>query len=1076
MKLLKYLTCVGLLFSATGHGFDTNDTRLIRYADIHKQHVTFVYAGDIYIADHETGQSTRLTDHVGYEAFPKFSPDGTQIAFSAQYNGSRQVYVMNTDGSGLKQLTFYNDVGPMPPRGGFDYRILDWTPDGQHILFRANRLPWGQRMGRPYLINVNGGMEIPLAVPETGGGMLTSDGKKYVYTPIDREFRTWKRTRGGRAQDVWVYDLENNTSQQLTEHRATDHQPVVVDDTIYFVSDREYTLNLYQYREGKEPRKLTNHSEYDVLWPSAGPDAIVYESGGYLYRFDPQSNLSKKLTIHIDGARKYTKPYSKNVRKFIDSMNIDNGGQRALFTARGDIFSVPKKQGVTRNLSHSPKSRELDASWSPDGRYIAYLSDTTGEYEIYLKDRSADNIIIPLTNDGTIWRFTPIWSNDSQKLLFADKDHTLWVLDINTKAQTKIDVAHYNENSLTQYVWSPNSQDIVYVKNNENRYSSLWHYNLDTKITTQLTDEMTSENNPTFSDDGHYLYFTSERDFNLTYSSYEFDYLYNNATRIYGVAVNDDVVVINNMMSDEVAIASQDTDESKESEAEESEVSSLLDPDGFMQRIEVLNAKAGNYGRLTGVKGGVLAMSQSNLLIIGNGRDGETKTVAEKVSDYTVSANREHVLVRSGLTYSIVEPKENQDLVSSRMDLDQLMLKIDPRIEWSQMYYEGWRTLRDWFYDENHHGQDWDAIRNKYQPLADAVVHRADLDYVFSEVAGELNAGHIYVQSGDAPQASRKKHGLLGARLSQDESGYARIDAIFQGENWHEEFRSPLDEPGIRAKAGDYIIAIQGRPTNSVSNVYEFLENTQGQIIELELSRSADAADTWTVMVKPIASELGLRYLEWVQSRVDYVEKRSDGLIGYVHLPNTHLAGHRELFKTFMPQTTKEALVIDDRYNGGGFIPEHMITWLARKPLNYWKRRGVEPTKTPQLAHDGPKAMLINGYSSSGGDALPYYFRQAGLGKLIGTRTWGGLIGISGNPDLVDGGQVIAATFRILDNDGNWIIENEGVVPDIEVIDRPELIYQGVDPSLERAIEELLMELAANPAKPVAAPPAPTDF
>lgn len=1072
MKYLKIALMLPALASASTYAYNTEDTRLLRFADIHKDKVTFVYAGDIYIADHKTGESQRLTDHIGFETFPKFSPDGEKIAFSAQYNGSRQVYVMNADGSDLKQLTYYNDVGPMPPRGGFDYRILDWTPDGEHIVFRANRLPWGERMGRPYKVAVNGGMETPLAIPETGGGMLSADGKQFIYTPIDREFRTWKRTRGGRAQDVWVYDLEKNTSKQLTHHRATDHQPTVVNGNIYFVSDREYTLNLYQYQPDGAPKKLTHHTDYDVLWPSAGPEAIVYENGGYLYRFDPKSQREKKLEINIPGVRQYTKAYSMNVSTFIDSMSIDNSGKRALFTARGELFSVPKKNGVTRNLSHTPASREIDASWSPSGRYIAYMSDATGEYEIYLKDRANNNRVKQLTSNGTIWRFPPIWSNDNQHLLFADKNHTLWVLNIKSGKQTKIDTAQYDERGLTQYTWSPNSKDIVYVKNDENRYSALWHYNLDSQKVSRLTDDMTSERSPTFSPDGQYLYFTSERDFNMAFSSYEFDYLYTDVTRVYGVAVNDEVLALNRFTSDEVTI----DDDASEEKSDKADVSNSLMPKHFMQRVEVLNASAGDYEALSAVKGGVLAMSENDLKIIGAGKKGKVKTVAKNVSDYAISANAKHLLVRSGNSFSIIEPKEKQDLSDGSLSLDHMTLKIDPVTEWAQMYTDGWRTLRDWFYDENHHGQDWEAIHKKYLPMAQAVAHRSDLDYVFSEIAGELNAGHIYVNAGDAPNAQRLKHGLLGAKISKHTSGYAQIDDIFEGESWHENFRSPLDEPGVKAEAGDFIIAVQGQSTQDVDNFYELMENTQGRSIELLLSKSPKAKNTWTVTVKPVASELGLRYREWVQSRMDYVDKLSNGRIGYVHLPNTSFAGHRELFKTFMPQTTKDAMIIDDRYNGGGFIPEHIITWLARKPLNYWKRRGVEPTKTPQLAHDGPKAMLMNGYSSSGGDALPYYFKQAGLGKLIGTRTWGGLIGTSGNPRLADGGQLIAATFRILDKDGNWIIENEGVTPDIEVIDRPELIYKGEDPSIDRAVKELLKELDENPKKALTVPPAPTKF
>ncbi|WP_036980511.1 S41 family peptidase [Pseudoalteromonas mariniglutinosa] len=1077
LKLRTLLTALAVAvtpaISSVALAYETHDTRLLRFPDIHKESVTFVYAGDIYIANIKTGESTRLTDHIGFETFPKFSPDGNKIAFSAQYNGSRQVYVMNRDGSQLKQLTYYNDVGVMPPRGGFDYRVLDWTPDGKHIVFRANRTPYGKRVGRPYMVPVDGGLEQPLAIPETGGGMLSPDGKQYLYTPIDREFRTWKRSRGGRAQDVWIYNLENNTSKQLTNDPATEQQPIWVHDNIYYVSDKDYTLNLYKHQDGKAPVKVTNHSEFDVLWPSAGPDAVVYENGGYLYRFDDASGQTQKLTINVQGNREYTMPYSKNVAGFIDSMDISHDGKRVLFSARGELFSVPVKHGPTRNLSYTPKGREIAASWSPNGRYVAYMSDESGEYEIYLQDRANNNQVKQLTSNGTIWRFDPVWSPDNKKLLFADQNHTLWWLDIKTGKQHKIDTAKYEEDGLITYIWSPNSEDIVFVKNNENRYASLWHYNIKEKDLTRLTDDMSSERNPTFSPDGQQLYFTSERDFNLTFSSYEFDYMFNNATRIYAVAVNNKIKPLNSPLTDEISIVdNKEDDDDTSSKAP----SNRIDSKGFMQRAVALNAPAGNYGALSGVKGGVLTLSGGELKLIPSAVDGEIVTVAGGVSRYKVSANSEHIIARAGDNYSVIKPAAKQDLKATQLNLNDMMLKIDPQTEWAQMYREGWRTLRDWFYDENHHGQDWDAILKRYQPMADAIAHRADLDYVLSEIAGEINSGHIYVNSGDMPRSERLQHGLLGAEISAHKSGYVKIENIFKGENWHENFRSPLNETGVNASVGDYIIAVNGRSVKDVVNFYELLENTQGKPVELLLSKSPSVKSSWKVSVKPIASETGLRYLQWTQSRAEYVDKLSDGRIGYVHLPNTHYEGNRALFKNFLPQTTKEAMIIDDRYNGGGFIPEHMITWLARKPLNYWKRRGVEPTKTPQFAHDGPKAMLINGYSSSGGDALPYYFRQAGLGKLIGTRTWGGLIGISGNPSLVDGGSVIAATFRILDNDGNWIIENEGVSPDIEVIDRPELIQAGQDPSVERAVEELLKELKANPKKPLVVPPAPTEF
>jgi len=765
LKLRTLLTAIAVAvapaISPMVAAYQTQDTRLLRFPDIHKESVTFVYAGDIYIANTKTGKSTRLTDHIGFETFPKFSPDGSQIAFSAQYNGSRQVYVMNRDGSDLKQLTYYNDVGVMPPRGGFDYRVLDWTPDGKHIVFRANRTPYGQRVGRPYIVPAAGGLEQPLAIPETGGGMLSPDGKQYVYTPIDREFRTWKRTRGGRAQDVWVYDLENNKSKQLTTDRATDQQPTWVNNNIYYVSDREYTLNLYKHQDGKNPIKVTNHSDFDVLWPSAGPNAIVYENGGYLYRFDDATQQSEKLSINVQGNREHTMAYSKNVSDFIDSMDVSHDGKRVLFTARGELFSVPVKNGPTRNLSHTPKGREISATWSPNGRYIAYMSDETGEYEIYLKDRANNNQVKQLTSNGSIWRFEPVWSPDNKKLLFSDQNHTLWWLDIKTGKQRKIDTAKYNEDGLTSYIWSPNSEDIVFVKNNENRYASLWHYNLKDKRVTRLTDDMSSETNPAFSPDGQQLYFTSERDFNLTFSSYEFDYMFNNATRLYSVTVNSKIKPLNTPLSDEISIV--DSKANKDDKKSAKAPSNYIESNGFMSRVVALNVPAGNYGALSGVKDGVLTLSAGELKLVPNAVDGEVATIAAGVSNYKVSANAEHIIARAGKNISVIKPEAKQDLKATQLNLQDMVLKIDPQTEWAQMYREGWRTLRDWFYDENHHGQDWDAILARYQPMADAIAHRADLDYVLSEIAGEINSGHIYVNSGDMPTSPRLQHGLLGA-------------------------------------------------------------------------------------------------------------------------------------------------------------------------------------------------------------------------------------------------------------------------------------------------------------------------
>lgn len=1064
------LACV-LSFNAAAK--DDSGTRLMRFADIHKDQVTFIYSGDVYIADINTGESKRLTSNEGFEAFPKFSRDGKKIAFSAEYTGSRQVYVMNVDGSNLKQLTWYNDVGAMPPRGGFDYRIMDWSADDKNILVRANRLPWGVRMGQPYFVPVDGGMEKPLAVPEAGGGMLSPDGKHMVFTPKDREFRTWKRYRGGRAQDVWTYDLENNTSEKLTDHDATDHQPVWVGEDIYFISDRDYHLNLYKYVKGGEPQKVTNHDSYDALWASAGPKAIVYENGGYLWRYDANSSQSKQLKINITANQENQMAVRKNVKDYIETMSLSPDGQRVAVSARGELFSVPAKKGEIKNLSQTPASREMDVTYSPDGKHLAYLSDGTGEYEVYLRDVKS-NKEKKLSSNGTVWRFGPMWSPDSQKLVYSDKDHKLWILDVKTGKQTLADQSDMND--IQDYSWSPDSNWLVYTKGELNGFSSMYVYNLKKGKATRISNKEYSDFSPVFGANGDYLFFLSNRDYNLSFSSYEFNHVYNNATKVYAAQLNSNSPELFPYTEDGQNSAG---DQSTEDENDDVKVVEI-DFNGFNNRVTALTSQSGNYNSLQANNKAVFVISQSqqgsDLKII-DLKTGDVKNVAGSVRNYQLSAKGDQILLHSGNDFSIIQAAPDQS-ASNKLDLTHLSMKIDPKVEWMQMYTDAWRIARDWFYDPNMHGMDWDAVKAKYQPMAEAATHRTDLDYVLSEIAGEMNAGHIYVNSGDQPNVERQSNGLLGATFKKHKSGYFEITDILDGENWNNTRRSPLTESAVNAVVGDYIIAINGNSTKDVGNIYQMLEHSAGRTVDLTINSKPQKSGARVAHAKPIASESQLRYLTWVNERRAMVDKLSDGRIGYVHLPNTAVEGNRELFKQMLPQIGKDALIIDDRYNGGGFIPDRMIELLSRETLSYWKRRSdkVSSMTTPMIAHDGPKVMLANGMSSSGGDALPYFFKKTGLGKVIGTRTWGGLIGISGNPGLVDGGSLLVSTFRFMDTEGNWAVENEGVTPDIEVIDRPELVAAGGDPSIERAVEELLKELKANPRKNMKAPEAPTEF
>ena len=1051
--------------------------RLLRFPDIYQDKIAFVYAGDIWIVKAEGGIAKRLTSHKGMELFPKFSPDGQWIAFSAEYSGNRQVYIIPSGGGHPKQLTWYNDVGPMPPRGGYDYQVLGWTPDGQNVLFRANRLPWGIRMGRYYTVPVSGGLETPLQIPEGGGGMLSPDGTQMVYTPIARAFRTWKRYKGGRAQDVWIYNLNDNTARQITHFEGTDNQPVWINDKIYFTSDRDYTLNLFEYNTlTKAIHQVTRHTDYDVLWPSAGPQYVVYECGGYIYKFDPATEETGMVPIEVFGDFPMTQPYFKKADKDINRAEISPTGKRALFEIRGDIFTVPAEKGEILNLTQTPGVREIDPVWSPNKRWIAYWSDRTGEYELFIRNHNDSGPERQVTRNGTIWRFPPVWSPDSKKLAYSDHNHELYILDAKTGEEILIDKDQFGD--IRIYTWSPDSRWLAYVKTADTRMNVIWLYSLNQARSFQLTDAMTDNYDPVFDPKGRYLYFLSNRDYHLTFSDFEFTYLYTDPTRVYVGTLNTETARPFIPQNDEEIISTatnEKKDDKKDKKSDES-IAVNIDIRGFENRISVIPGQSGQYNNLSATDKGVLYMfrdgGKRNLKFFDMDEEKE-ETILEDIRTYRISADGKKLLYQKGNQYGIIEIKPNQKNSDGYLQIDNLKIKIDPRKEWQQIFVDGWRLLRDWFYDPNMHGMDWEKMRKKYEVLVPFVAHRADLDYIFGELGGELSSGHVYVGPGDYPEIERVNNGLLGAELTADASGYYKITKIFPGENWHEDFRSPLTEPGVHVREGDFILAINSRPVKTTDNPYRYLEDQAGRLVTLTVNDKPSMQNAREEKVRPIQRETNLRYLDWIESRRKLVEKASGGRIGYIHLPNTAEEGNRELFKYFYPQADCDALIIDVRYNGGGFIPERMIELLDRPVLNYWTRRNAMPVSTPGFSNQGPKVCLINGYSSSGGDAFPYYFRKRGLGKIIGTRTWGGLIGLSGNPGFMDGGTIHIPTFRFLDTNGQWDIENIGVSPDIEVLDRPDLVAEGKDPSLEKGIEVLLETLKENPPKKLVLPEPP---
>ena len=1084
-KLFTILILLGIFQS----GKAISDARLMRFPDINNKLIAFVYAGDIWTVSSAGGDARRLTSHEGMELFPKISPDGNWIAFSAEYSGTRQVYVMPVEGGLPKQLTFYNSVGMMPPRGGFDNVIMDWTPDSKNILFRANRTEFGERNGKYFLVSIEGGLEKPLQIVNGGFAAFSPDAKKIAFTPVDREFRSWKRYKGGRATDIWVYDLENNTSEQITDFVGSDQCPVWFNNKIYFTSDRDLKLNIYSYdTQTKEVVQITKFNDFDVLWPSGSNGQLAFEKGGQIYKTNLENGSTEKVTININFDNPNLVSYFKNVSSDIHSYTISPTGKRALFDARGDIFSVPAEFGITENLTQTQGIREIYPSWSPNGKYIAYYSDATGEYEIYLLENKKGAKPQQLTTNSSAWKYDNEWSPDSKYLLCSDRTLQLKLLNIETKAETIVD--HATENEFRSYVFSPDSKWIAYEKQAPNGYSAIWVYNIPENKSIQLTDNSFNDNSPAFSTDGNTIYFLSNRDFNLDFSSFEFNYVYNNSTRIYAMALKangeklfKDKNDIEPVKDEKKAKTEEKPDtkdkEKSKSEAKEKEdakdetVSVSIDVEGINNRIIALPLKSGEYYNLTAVEGGVLYISEGKLNKY-NIADEKEEVILEKASQALVSADGKTMLYRSGRDFGITKIAPGQKADAGKLKLGDMEMKIDPAKEWEQIFNDGWRIYRDYFYVYNLHGVDWKAVKENYAQLVPYVGHRADLDFILSEMISESNTGHSYVDWGDFEKTKRVEGGLLGAKLVADEkSGLYKIAKIYEGQNWDVSLRSPLTEQGVNVKEGDYLLSINGHDIKTSDNPYSLLENTIGKQVELVVNSTPDKDFARTSLIKPIKSELDLLYYNWVNERRAMVDKLSGGKVGYIHVPNTSTEGNKELFKGMYAYNDKDALIIDDRYNGGGFIPDVMADLLDRKTLSYWNVNGLTPMKTPGIAHDGPKVMLINGYSSSGGDAFPYYFRKKGLGQLIGTRTWGGLVGISGNARLVDGGNISVPRFGIFNENGEWIIEGIGVYPDIEVVDRPEQLAKGIDPGIEKAVEVLLKELEKNPPKKVKIPEPP---
>ena len=1070
--LVSLTACVLLSASA----FALEEGRLLRFPDIHKDKVVFAYAGDIWIAPVAGGAATRLTSHEGIEQFPKFCPSGKWIAFTGEYDGSQQVYIVSAAGGEPKQLTYYPST-TFPERFGADNMVYGWTPDGSKVVFRSQRDSFDALVGRLFTVSPEGGLPEPMPMPISGFASFSPDGKKLAYNRVMRDYRPWKRYKGGLAQDVWIFDLETYEIERITDWEGTDNFPMWMGDKIYFNSDRDARLNLFVYDlNTKETTKVTNFEKYDVKFPSQGPDSIVFENGGYLYVLDPETHESRKLEITLPSDRPLTRATYISASDRIDHFDIGREGKRAVFTARGEVFTVPAKHGDIRNITKTPGIREKFGSWSPDGKWIAYLSDVSGEDELYIRSQDGEGEEIRLTTDADRTRFAHVWSPDSSKLAFADKSLRLFYVDVNEKEMVKIDEATSGE--IRDYAWSPDSMWIAYSKPKEaTGFRSLYLYSLETKKVTKLTNDFTHDTDPAFDPDGKYLFFTSARDFSPSFSALESNYYFENLFRLYAIVLQADAPSPFAPQSDEVkpeeekpeAAAEEAAEKEKKEEKENGEKKLKIDLEGIQLRVVGFPIKPSNYRGLTAVKGHLFYFKSAEgktALYIYDVKNRKEQLFLTPANGYSLSPDGKKLLYRSGATYGILDvaPKQNK-VGDGKLNLSNMEMLKEPRGEWQNAFNEVWRRYRDYFYAPNMHGVDWPKMREIYGEIVPYVAHRTDLTYLISELVSELGAGHAYVGGGDQPRPKFHGVGLLGATFEATDSGFYRIKQIYAGENWHENYRSPLTEPGVDVDEGDYIIAVDGAPLKTSQNPYSLFVNKVDRTVELTVSNEPSEDGARKATVKPIKDEWPLRYYNWVKKNRDYVTEKTGGRVGYVHIPDMGAPGLSEFVKWYYAQLDKEGLIVDVRFNGGGFVSEMILERLRRIVVGMGHARNFTPGTYPEAAFVGPKVCLTNKYAASDGDIVSYFWKEYKLGPLVGTRTWGGVVGIRGKPPLIDGGYAFVPEFGMFSMDREWIMENYGVDPDIVLDNLPKDIIAGKDPQLDKGIELVLKAMEEQRTK-----------
>ncbi|MCC6860240.1 MAG: PD40 domain-containing protein [Bryobacterales bacterium] len=1067
-RLALLLLCAG---AATASG----QPALFQQPALSRTHIVFHHGGDLWTVGREGGMAHRLTTAPGQETEPVFSPDGQWIAFTGEYDGNVDVFLVPAAGGVPRRLTYHPAADT----------AVGWTRDGKCVLFRSNRNSYS-RFSRLFTIAVDGVFPEELPLHQAEYASFSPDGTQIAYLPLAPAFRSWKRYRGGRTTSIWVARLSDSAVvDRIPRDNSNDFAPMWVDGRIYFLSDRTGPFTLFSYdTKTKKVSQALPAGGFDLKWASAGPDAIVYEQFGSLFLFDLKTGKPRKVPIALSGDLPEVRPRLERTGDRITAAAISATGARAVFEARGEIFTVPAEKGDARNITNTPGAAERDPAWSPDGKWIAYFSDETGEYLLHVAGQTGSGEVrrFRLGNPASFY-YSPTWSPDSSKIAYTDKAMNVAYLDLASGQAVQVDCDRYDGPRRVREVrWSPDSRWLTYTRQLRSTLRAVFVYSLDNREKFQITDGMSDAIEPVFDRDGKYLYFLASTDTGLNVGWRDMSsYFRPQTSSVYAAVLRRDLPSPLLPESDE----EKSSEAAKEKTDEKKPLEVKIDTAEIEQRIVALPVPARDYRALRAGKTGVLYIAESPAGAAREGPGGavihkfdlktrKTERLLDGAAFFDVSANGEKMLFRRGNAWTIAGAGAPPKAGEGALKTNTLEARVDPRAEWRQMYREAWRIQRDFFYDPNLHGLDLPRMMTRYEPFLEAVSSRSDLNYLFSEMMGEFTCSHLSVGGGSAPEVKRVNVGLLGADY-RVENGRYRFARVYSGESWNPDLRAPLTQPGVNVTAGEYLLAVNGKDLPAAANVYSYFEGTAGKQVVLRVGPNADASGSREVTVIPLDSEMRLRNLAWIEGNRRKVDQLSGGRLAYVYLPDTAMGGYVNFNRYYFAQIGKEGAVIDERFNGGGSQPDYILDYLRRGLMHYRTMREGEDITGPLAGIFGPKAMLINEYAGSGGDTMPWYFRTAGVGPLIGKRTWGGLVGgLGGAPRLMDGGFVSPPSVGFWDPARNeWVAENTGIPPDIEVEQDPKAVREGKDPQLERAVEVLLAELKRNPPPKHSRPPFP---